>query len=108
MGSEWQVPGAYVARLVASSEVEHILLAGIAGAYDIANNPIDQVVEVVEEKIAELPPVYALNYAITPRFGLPTAKSNSTNDINRPSRVLDIENMEGAAVAAVCQRLALG
>ncbi len=95
--------GAYVAKLVSEGDrTEHYVLAGIAGAYNIENNPVDQVVEVVEEHIAEIPEVYAKSYPVKPYFGLTPARSNTTNGINLPSGGADIENMEGAAVAAVC------
>lgn len=95
--------GAYTAKLICDSDrAEHYILAGIAGAYNITKNPVDQVVEVTQEHIAEIPEVYAKSYPIEPFFGLTTAKSNTTNGINLPSGGADIENMEGAAVAAVC------
>ncbi len=94
---------AYVAKMVAGGvSGKRVVLAGIAGAYDIANNPVDQVVEVVEECIAEIPEVYAKHYPIEPFFGLTPARSNSTNGINCPSGGADIEQMEGASVVAVC------
>ncbi len=96
--------GAYVAKLITQIDRgEHLVLAGIAGAYDIGKNPVDQVVEVVEEHIAEIPEVYAKSYPVEPCFGLTTARSNTTNGINLPSGGSDIENMEGAAVFAVCK-----
>ncbi|MFR9619849.1 MAG: hypothetical protein SNH63_01365 [Rikenellaceae bacterium] len=94
---------ATTARVAAEGEM--VVLAGIAGAYDTQCNPIDQVVEVVSEQIEELPTQFAKRYETTPRWQLPRATSNSMNRSGAVQHTTQIENMEGAAVAAVCQRL---
>lgn len=93
---------AAVASRVVLSCPDRVVLSGIAGAYNLAQNPINQVVEVVCESIEELPSQFAKSYVIQPFFALPTATSNSVNRSNFAGATSDIENMEGAAAAAIC------
>lgn len=92
---------AAVSRVVLSRP-DRVVLCGIAGAYDVAQNPINQVVEVVRESIEELPQQFAMSYDIEPYFGLVAATSNSVNRSNFIGSKSDIENMEGAAAVAIC------
>lgn len=85
------------------SNPDIVILAGIAGAYNITQNPINQVVEVVSERIEELPEKFAITYEIEPRWGLPRVSSNTVNRSNFRGASSDIENMEGAAAAAICR-----
>ncbi len=93
---------ATLSKIIAQSKVDMVILAGIAGAYDILQNPLNQVVEVVSERIEELPKQFAKRYSIEARWGLPTATSNSVNRSGFRGAESDIENMEGAAAAAIC------
>ncbi len=88
-------------------EERTVILAGIAGAYDIDKNPINQVVEVTREQIEELPQQFAKHYDIAPRWGLPQAHSNTVNRSGALNASAQIENMEGAAAAAVCKALGI-
>lgn len=81
-----------------------VILAGIAGSYDLSKVPMNQVVEVVTEEVEELPARFATRYEIAARFDLPQVSSNTVNRSNFVGANSDIENMEGASVAAVCQR----
>ncbi len=96
---------ATIAKLVKDSDKNdaQILLAGVAGAYNIEEFPIGTVVEVASEVVEELPKKYRKRYDITPRFGLKTASSNSVNAPFFEGAESQIENMEGAAAAAICQ-----
>ncbi len=96
---------ATMAEIAITSSPELVILAGIAGAYDTSHNPINQVVEVVSEVIEELPARFIEKYTTLTRFGLPTATSNSVNRSYLDAEVSNIENMEGAAVMAICNRL---
>ncbi len=84
---------------------KRVILAGIAGAYDTALNPINQVVEVTEEQVEELPPQFAKQYKIAPQWGLPTVSSNTVSRCGATKAKAQIENMEGAVAAAICEAL---
>lgn len=96
---------ATLSRVIHRKGIEKVILAGIAGAYNIAQNPINQVVEVVSEQIEELPQQFAKRYDIELQYGLTSARSNSVNRSNFQGSRCDIENMEGAAAAAICEEL---
>ncbi|MFI3289268.1 MAG: hypothetical protein SNH55_05455 [Rikenellaceae bacterium] len=93
---------ATLSLIITTTRPKAVILCGIAGAYDINQNPIDQVVEVISEQIEELPEMFQKIYEIEPRWGLPTASSNTVNRSNFQGAKSDIENMEGAAAAAIC------
>ncbi|MEG2240384.1 MAG: hypothetical protein RSC12_04665 [Alistipes sp.] len=81
-----------------------IILAGVAGAYD-PTVPLGEVVEVVEERVAELPAKYAEVYS---SVGFTPLKKVSANTVSRSGAQAGeaaIENMEGAAFFAVCRAL---
>lgn len=94
---------AYTAALLLRERPDRILLCGIAGAYDHAL-PHGTVVAVCTEQVAGLPGKYTDRYAAAPLPDwLPTVVSNT---VSRPCEHPDgarIENMEGAAVLAVCR-----
>ncbi len=98
--------GATMARLAATRDsIEMVVLAGIAGSYDLSKLALNEVVEVVSEQIEELPTRFRKEYNSAPRFGLPTAISNTVSSSNFVGAKSDIENMEGAAVMAICEAL---
>ncbi len=93
--------GATVARCVVQYPGKRIILAGIAGGYNI---PVGEVVEVVEEVIEELPLRYRETYQNKRYF--PDIKAVTSNTVSRSgheSLLAQIENMEGAALFATCQ-----
>lgn len=99
---------ATMARLAPTIHREsRVILAGIAGAYDTQRYPITSVVEVVSEQIEELPSLFRRVYHIAPQFGLATARGNSVNSQSPKSKGCDVESMEGASVAAICEELSI-
>ncbi|MFI3282018.1 MAG: hypothetical protein SNG10_00630 [Rikenellaceae bacterium] len=98
--------GGVVARVAAQHPGEFIILAGIAGGYDLDKTPLAAVVEVVEEMIEELPQRYRRSYKNNHHFSdLRGVQSNSVSSSGHSSTTSQIENMEGAALFAVCQEL---
>ncbi len=93
---------ATLSRIIIGGDVDEVILVGIAGAYDIGKNPVNQVVEVVSETIEELPLQFSKIYTIAPRWGLPKVSSNTVNRSHFRGAKSDIENMEGAVAAAIC------
>ncbi len=91
--------------MVESSSIEMVILAGIAGSYDLSKHGIDDVVEVSCEQIEELPLRFRTRYNIEPRFALPSATSNTVNRSNYIGAESQIENMEGASVVAICKQM---
>ncbi len=97
---------ATMAQLVAAGgAVDCVLLAGIAGSYDLNDVAMNEVVEVSVEQIEELPDRFRERYVVEPQFGMRTVSSNSVNRSNFRGATAQIENMEGAAVAAICERM---
>lgn len=92
-----------MAHIAITRDPQQVILAGIAGVY--RDFEINQVVEVVSETIEELPSRFAERYEVTPRWGLPTATSNTVNRSSAIASTAQIENMEGASVMAICNRL---
>ncbi len=92
---------------IIGSKPNRIVLAGIAGSYDTDRFPINTVVEVISERIEELPAQFAITYHIKPHFSLPKASSNSVNRSNFEGAESDIEQMEGAAAAAICAEMGI-
>lgn len=93
---------ACVARLIAEGERE-FLLAGIAGAYTEELTKGD-VVAVVEERVTGLPMQFSRAYRATfvPE-GLRAVSSNTVSACGAESCDADVENMEGAALYALCE-----
>ncbi|MFI3302478.1 MAG: hypothetical protein SNH35_02510 [Rikenellaceae bacterium] len=95
--------GSTVARCAVEYPGEMLILAGIAGGYDVA---VGEVVEVVEERIEELPSKYAKRYQNRPHFAdLKSVTSNTVSSSGHKSSTANIENMEGAALFAICAAL---
>lgn len=92
---------ACVARLLHEG-YRRFVLAGIAGSYG-GRLPKGSVVAVAEERVAGLPAAYADNYRATwvPQ-GLETVTSNTVTSCGAEPDGADIENMEGAALFALC------
>ncbi len=91
-----------------SSRFDRLVLAGIAGSYNVAQIPHGEVVEVIEERIYSLPERFARSYKATPFTSLRPVSSNSVNSSFEGEICSgahpQIENMEGAAFMAVCER----
>ena len=93
---------ACVARLLADGH-RSFLLAGIAGAYDqtLAKG---EVVAVAEERVAGLPMQFDRTYRATilPE-GLQVVRSNTVSACGADAQGAEVENMEGAALFALCE-----
>lgn len=98
---------AIITRMSTSGLYSRLVLGGIAGSYDIDDVAVSEVVEVIQEEIAALPPRFATNYRCEAKTSLRTVTSNSVNSsAERGERISEaqIENMEGATFMAICQR----
>ncbi len=96
---------AELAPTIEPSEV--VVLAGVAGSYSLSDVAMCEVVEVVSERIEALPERFAKTYSIEPLTTLRHVVSNTVNssaEIMSPAAA-QIENMEGAALFALCNRL---
>ncbi|MBQ7342540.1 MAG: hypothetical protein IJW42_04710 [Alistipes sp.] len=93
---------ACVARLLADGH-RSFLLAGIAGAYDqtLAKG---EVVAVAEERVAGMPQRFDRAYktSILPD-GLRVVRSNTVSACGADAQGAEVENMEGAALFALCE-----
>ena len=96
---------AAAAKVIAAERPDRIVLAGVAGAY--GDEPaVGSVCAVCEEREAGLPKQYAAVFrpkSVTSK--LPNVISNTTPLIGAEPCGAQIENMEGAAVMAVCEAL---
>ena len=115
--AEWHVigvgmaeAGAGAARCIVASGCRRAVLCGIAGACD-GRLAAGAVVEVVSDAVVGLPAAYAVTYPLPRATRLPTARSLT---VSRTGEALhagepaadalpSVEQMEGAAVAAVCR-----
>lgn len=96
---------AAAARVIADSAPERILLAGIAGACD-GTTVRCGVYAVAEEREPEIPERFAaVRKAGFMPEGVPAATANTVSRSGAPARGAQLENMEGAAVYAVCEAL---
>lgn len=83
-------------------EADGVLLCGIAGAYDHSLQKGD-VVAVVEEQFCRPSSGYSDSYRATMAVGeLPQVRSNTVSHCAMDADGAAIENMEGAAVFALC------
>ena len=91
-----------VARIL-RTEREPLLLCGIAGAYN-RNLKKGDVVAVSEERYARISTGYIDSYPSSIEvIGLPTAISNTVSHCGMEADGADVENMEGAALFALCE-----
>lgn len=108
--------GAAAARLICDLRPRRVVLCGIAGTWDAAL-PAGAVVEVVGDVVAALPEAYRTEYRLQARTSLPAARAVTVNAVGEGTRYAGaccgadtpplpvVEQMEGAAVAAVCEAL---
>ena len=91
-----------VARLLGKGERKFIL-AGIAGAYSEEFEKGD-VVAVGEERMAGIPPQFDRTYSASLRLeGLREVRGNTVCRCGAEACGTEIENMEGAALFALCE-----
>ncbi len=81
-----------------------MILCGVAGAYDRSLGK-GEVVEVIEERVAELPERYGESYCLEPLTELRPVVSNTVSRCGAEAAGAHIEQMEGAAFFAVCEAL---
>ena len=93
--------GAAMARIITEQRPDAVLLCGIAGAYD-ASLAVGDVVSVVTEQTATLPAIYRKSYSATLQLPLPEVVSNSVMTVGAEPCGAQVENMEGAAIFAIC------
>lgn len=108
--------GAGAARLIRDLRPRRVVLCGIAGTWNGAL-PAGTVVEVVGDVVAALPVAYRREYLSPARTSLPAARAVTVNAVGEGAHYADaccgtdmsplpvVEQMEGAAVAAVCEAL---
>ncbi len=99
------VTASIIAQLRAEGKIEKLVLAGIAGSYSLDDVALCEVVEVVSEEIAALPARFRERYISEPQTTLRAVASNSVNIGGDAQTNAQIENMEGAAFMALCQKL---
>lgn len=96
---------AATAAIIRDERPDRILLAGIAGAYGDAAG-VGEVYAVAEEREPEIPARFAaVHRAGFMPAGLPAAVANTSTRTGAPAAGAQLENMEGAAVYAVCAAL---
>ena len=96
---------AATAKVIVTEKPDRIVLAGVAGAY--GDEPaVGSVCAVEEEREAGLPEKYASVFRPKPLPSkLPRVVSNTVAATGAEPQRAQIENMEGAAVMAVCEAL---
>ena len=90
-----------VAKIIESMCPEAVVLCGIAGAYSDALK-VGDVVAVSEERCSTLPSVYRKSYLATIKLPLTEVVSNTVMAVGAEDMGAQIENMEGAAIFALC------
>ena len=101
---------ASTARLIVEHRPRRVVLCGIAGACD-ERLRVGEVVEVVSDSVAELPARFALKYYSEPITCLPkvssftVSRTGASLPLCADDALPSIEQMEGAAVAAVAKQL---
>lgn len=84
-----------------------VVLCGIAGAYD-RGLELGTVVEVTEECCVELPERFQRCYSAKPQTQLRGVRSASVHRGAKGCSSAEIENMEGAALFAMCEAAGIG
>lgn len=90
-----------MAKIIEEHKPEAVVLCGIAGAYDKTLN-VGDVVSVVAENTASLPAVYRKSYLATLKLPLLEVTSNTVMAVGAEAAGAQVENMEGAAIFALC------
>ena len=90
------------AIIARTGDDEPLVLCGVAGSYSAENIAVGEVVEVIEERVAELPSRFVKSYCVEGSTSLRAVRSNSVNSSSAESCGADVENMEGASFMALC------
>lgn len=104
--------GAGAAALIAEHKPQRVVLCGIAGACD-STVEVGSVVQVESDRVAGLPEKYSIEYSSSLVEGLCRVQSLTVNRTGESLPLAEgekpcIEQMEGAAVAAVCKAMGVG
>lgn len=104
--------GANAAQAIARREPRRVVLCGIAGACD-RRVEVGEVVQVVSDRVAGLPEKYSIEYGSSTVEGLCRVQSLTVSRTGESLPVAAgnlpcIEQMEGAAVVAVCRAMGVG
>lgn len=103
---------AMTARYLSLSDARDVVLCGIAGACD-ERLSVCQVVEVVGDRIPSLPEAFRREYRTERATGLDVAEAFTVNATGESLPFVSaealpaVEQMEGAAVAAVCEAMGI-
>ena len=92
-----------VAEIICREHPKQIVLCGIAGAYS-RQLKVGDVVSVVVENTVSLPAVYRKSYSATIKLPLQEVVSNTVMAVGAEASGAQVENMEGAAIFALCNR----
>lgn len=95
-----------MAKIIEERKPEAIVLCGIAGAYD-KSLKVGDVVSVVAENTASLPSIYCKSYSATLKLPLPEVVSNTVMAVGAEAAGAAVENMEGAAIFALCNHYSI-
>ena len=90
-----------MAKIIEEHKPKAVVLCGIAGAYD-KTLKVGDVVSVVAENTASLPAIYRKSYLATLKLPLPEVTSNTVMAVGAEAAGAQVENMEGAAIFALC------
>ena len=104
--------GANAAALIARHRPQRVVLCGIAGSCD-RRVEVGTVVQVIRDRVVGLPEKYSIEYSSSLVEGLCRVQSLTVNRTGESLPLADgekpcIEQMEGAAVAAVCKAMGVG
>ncbi len=94
-----------ILSLRARGERRRLILAGIAGSYSLQEVALCEVVEVAECQIEALPQRFAISYSSECITALRKVTLNTVNSSSEGHHKAQIEDMEGATFAAICQQL---
>ena len=90
-----------VAKILESERPDIIVLCGIAGAYDHSLK-VGDVVAVTTEQTATLPSLFQKSYSASYSLPLREVVSNTVMAVGAEPCGAQVENMEGAALFALC------
>ena len=90
-----------MAKIISGLRPSAVVLCGIAGAYDNSLK-VGDVVSVTVEQTATLPAIYRKSYSATLHLPLAGVVSNTVMAVGAEPAGAKVENMEGAALFALC------
>ncbi len=91
-------------------EEQTLILAGIAGSYNLNDVALCEVVEVSTESVESLPERYTQEYRVVPKTTLRQVRGNSVNNSTECQNFTpkaQVESMEGATFIALCNNMSV-